>query len=632
MIKNGHKTIGVHIAEIFGEYPGALCFGISSEAKKLGYNVVFFTNYNGYGKRAYDNGEIFISDLPDYSALDGLILSTDTIHVNGLEERITENIKTISCPVVSIRHSFENCYNVLVNDNYILEDIITHFIEVHHFKHLAFLAGPKGFPDSEARLNCFYRIMNEHGLKVDDSDIFYGDFWKAKGYEAVDYFCAEGKEWPQAIVCANDYMAITVCNALIDRGIRVPEDIAVSGNDDVASATYYSPSLTTAGMPISNMGETAVDVLDALFHGKKVDKNTYLNSYTVYRESCGCQSCTTDRNSVSRTLMNRFDKLRTTYQHNSSMSNVLTAMNTLEDICNHLGYYVYAIEGFKNFYMCLCSDWLKLNRPSGFSDNVFLAFHENYNGQSFSSTPTFPRHELLPSEVLSGEPVVYYVNVLHYHEKIFGYVILEFIENNTYSSSYEGWLINVGNALENICTATEMNRLVGELARTYSVDLLTGLYNRRGLEVLSKELLSSPHTEKEQLMIFCADMDDLKAVNDNYGHASGDIAIKAISEALQEAAVDNYICARCGGDEFTVIGILRSDSTPLQYAQRFNERIDLFNKADERPWLLRVSYGWVVLPISTIEDIEEGMKQADGHLYKEKAMNKARRLIETLER
>ena len=519
----------------------------------------------------------------------------------------------------------------MINDNTILEEIITHFIEHHHFTRLAFLAGPKGHIDSERRIDCFRRVMKKHGLHVGNDSIFYGDFWIKMGKEAADFFFAPGKEIPQAIVCANDYMALTLCDEIIDRGYRIPEDICISGTDDVTNAVLYYPTLTTAGMPFEKMGETAVSILDKVLHGIPVEQYTYLDTYTVYRESCGCSTNPMNYNATSRYFMDKVHRLRSSYRANSAMSNVLNGVSTLDEVLSKLAFYVYANTDFDNFYMCLCSDWIDVNRSHGLSEDVTLAYHISNEASGLCYTGTFPRGDLLPDGIAPSKPTIFFANILHHHENIFGYVLLTFSKIMTYKTSYEGWLINLGNALENVRTTTQMNRLVSELARTYTVDMLTGLYNRRGLEVLSQELLNAPHGSGDQLMIFCADMDDLKAVNDNYGHTSGDVAINAISDALRDASVDDYICARCGGDEFTVIGILKTDSDPGEYAKRVNDLVDKFNKESNLPWLLHVSYGWHVEPVDELDGIEEGMKQADSQLYKEKAMSKARRLIENLE-
>ena len=127
----------------------------------------------------------------------------------------------------------EGYYNVNTDDEKILEEVIRHFIEHHGYKKMNFLSGPKGYPDADKRVASFYRIMSKYGLEVNEKQIYYGDFWKHKAYDAAMEWMHNHEDRPQAIICANDYMAITICNALKEKGFSVPRDIAVSGCDNI---------------------------------------------------------------------------------------------------------------------------------------------------------------------------------------------------------------------------------------------------------------------------------------------------------------------------------------------------------------------------------------------------------------
>ena len=84
--------------------------------------------------------------------------------------------------------------------------------------------------------------MKEYGYEIGENRVFYGNFWKDQGGRACDYFFSAGK-WPEAIICANDNMALSVCDILCERGIRVPEDIIVTGYDGEEEGKYYQPAL-----------------------------------------------------------------------------------------------------------------------------------------------------------------------------------------------------------------------------------------------------------------------------------------------------------------------------------------------------------------------------------------------------
>lgn len=94
--------------------------------------------------------------------------------------------------------------------------------------------------------------------------------------------------YPEAIVCANDYMAISVCEALRKRGVRVPEDVCVSGFDYVTEAVNYEPTLTSMQVDFVGMSKRAVDIIDNVNKGIKEDSIQYFEANLLLNKSCGC--------------------------------------------------------------------------------------------------------------------------------------------------------------------------------------------------------------------------------------------------------------------------------------------------------------------------------------------------------
>ena len=150
----------------------------------------------------------------------------------------------------------------------------------------------------------------------------------------VKEWLADPDRFPEAIICANDYMAITVCHALAERGIMVPRDIAVSGCDNIEVTKDFSPPLSTVGIPVSDMGKEAVDKIHNMNNNTPQEETTYLRYITYIRESCGCEMSkkTTDvyegRNNIIRELENRDEIISNT----AYMSINLTGVTTLEDL------------------------------------------------------------------------------------------------------------------------------------------------------------------------------------------------------------------------------------------------------------------------------------------------------------
>ena len=636
MLDNGRKTIGVFISQVNSEFQENVSKGISTRAKELGYNVAYFTNFGGYGQQQYDSGEIQIADIPYYEDFDGIIIVPDTLAVEGLESRIKDHIKKRSIsPVVSIRREIEGYYNVLIDDGTVIEEIIRHMVVTHGFTRINFLAGPKDFPDSEKRLASYKKVLSEYNIPIEEGRIFYGDFWKNAAGPAIDRWLSSSLERPQAIICANDYMAIAASNALATKGLSVPEDIAITGCDDIVDAAEYSPAITTARMPAYEMGTEAVEKIHKHNTGVEQSRNSYLKTTPVFRESCGCKHNQQEiHKERKRYYINMTDALQRAVARNAYMSGDLTGLTKLDEINDRLMYYVYENVGFTDFYMCLLPNWQNYRDENIDKENdmeYMIMEAGNKNREGYYKI-RFPKRELIPKQFMDDEPMIFFFSMLHHQGTKFGYAAIRFHEIKVYMPTYQAWLINVSNALENIRIHSELNRLVYKLEDMYIRDELTGLYNRRGLETLGKKYLKQAVEERVRLMVFTADMDKLKMINDNYGHISGDIAIKVVADALQNAADDDEICMRCGGDEFTVIGLEYDELKMNNFVRKFVEELDKFNQSGNYEFNVYVSYGWSLVTPDENTTVEDCMIVADSRMYQQKYEKESLRLRANLVR
>ena len=243
---NGRKTIGIILFDITGYYQEKLVNTLSRLSKKKGYNLLVFSAFTIYGSDTKNAaGEYNIFHLIPYEQLDALMICQDTFNSDEAVTELCQLIKErATCPIISIRAKMDGFYNILVDDTDSIPSLIRHFYEVHHFTRIAFMSGPYTHPDAIFRLNRYKTTMKELHLDYPEEYIFEGDFWKNYAARAADHFM-NLPERPEAIVCANDYMALSLCNELTLQGYSVPEDIALSGFDDVRDAKANVPPLTT---------------------------------------------------------------------------------------------------------------------------------------------------------------------------------------------------------------------------------------------------------------------------------------------------------------------------------------------------------------------------------------------------
>ncbi len=172
---------------------------------------------------------------------------------------------------------------------------------------------------------------------------------------------------------------------------------------------------------------------------------------------------------------------------------------------------------------------------------------------------------------------------------------------------------------------TELLRAQAELKRLSLTDELTGIYNRRGfLTFADQQIKLEGHSGTSRgLSLIFADMDGLKAINDNYGHEAGSEALVDIARVLKSVVRGADIVARWGGDEFVILSIGAKDENAEVMIDRIRAKLDQHNAASSKPYKLSCSLG--VVSLDGACDIEEVVAEADERMYQDKNLRKAER-------
>lgn len=628
MFSNGRKTIGLFIFNTHEDFQSKICQGMAERTEQLGYNLAVFSSYGKYGgNEEYFQGEMEIFNLPSYDRFAGIVVAFDTFNdADEAKELIMKNIKEhATCPVVSLREGLDGVSNVLINDRDSMEGVIRHVIEEHGKKDIAFMTGVKGRYDAEARLECFRRIMDEYGYPVGEHRVFYGDFWRGKGKEACDWFIQDGN-YPEAILCANDNMALAVIDELYERGIQVPQDILVTGYDGEEEGLAYSPSLTTVDVDFNNMAFEAVNLIDRHQNDGK-QENVYLSTRVVVRESCGCgdkmRGLTYKQRCVSHKMYTKKENLEMQFSFMAIDFSKVTSIEVMHEVISS---YIYNIEGFKNYFICLRDD-IESDTETfhGYTDTMHVRMGMTNRKNMQSIDIPFQRELFLPAEFIGEEPQCYFFYPLHFQDDYFGYEAYSYCDHDQCGKAYVRWNIAVSNAIQRILTQKKMNDLISELQNMYIQDVLTGLYNRRGFEQYARMQFAKARAEDTTVCVMGIDMDGLKPINDIYGHHEGDTALRAIGYAVQEAAVPGQIGARIGGDEFEVIFPCRDEEEVKKWVTVFEQSLENFNSKSEKPYEVHASLGYVFGVPEAGDSIEGYMKESDNIMYRNKIENKRKR-------
>jgi signal transduction histidine kinase/DNA-binding LacI/PurR family transcriptional regulator len=220
--------------------------------------------------------------------LDGLILSGSL--GNYLTNAKFKELYTryAPMPVVSVARPIEDMPAVFVDNESGQRALLRHCIEVHRYRRIAFIRGPKDNEEAELRFRAYVDILEEYGLPVDHRRVIVGDMSRQSGEKAVAQLLDHKKIDCDVIVASNDEMALGALAALVERGIRVPYDIAVTGFDDTEESGFVTPPLTTVRQPLYQIGTQAAEMILDLIDGRDVSRRVFLSTELIIRQSCGC--------------------------------------------------------------------------------------------------------------------------------------------------------------------------------------------------------------------------------------------------------------------------------------------------------------------------------------------------------
>jgi GAF domain-containing protein/DNA-binding LacI/PurR family transcriptional regulator len=292
-MKESRPTIALLIHSISDPYGTRLWIEAMDAAMKAGANLICFPGWSIHDQRGFNAKANVIYDLMNKEVVDGIIISgtlANTVDKAGLQS-FCEQYRFL--PMVSIAVKLEGIPSVLVENRGGMLELVTHLIEVDGIRKLAFVSGPEGNEEARARKQGFMDALGEHGLEP----IFVTPPYEwddVYGVTAVNALLNEqglklGKDKDiQAVVTGNDNVAFGALSELRKHGIRVPEDVVVTGFDDQERSRYLTPPLTTVFQPIDQQAREAVRIVLSQLRGERVDDEVILGTRLVVRQSCGC--------------------------------------------------------------------------------------------------------------------------------------------------------------------------------------------------------------------------------------------------------------------------------------------------------------------------------------------------------
>ena len=650
------KNIAVLVYDLTVEYNIVVTDGITDFFKdKDDVHVIISTTSSPHNERFQYEYQYWTSvELLKSKNIDAAIVITNT-YFNAINlETLTKALECLlPIPVISVSNPMAlpgNHYTtVSCEDAY--DQIIEHLIKKHNKTKIAFMTAALTLsPESEEREKAFRAAMKKHGLEVNEDWIYDGDFTPKSAYDCFNERFKKGDKLPfEAILCANDYMAAGCVSIFDELGFSIPEDLLIFGFDNAEVATNCTPMLSTISQSVAMTGYKAAALAYDILCGKKVPEKAVIQSFPMFRQSCGCMPKTmkdkgyfdidgnfVEADSVTmaglQLFSNSINDMATIF-HLLTMTDTVPRLHEFfNTVVNNLN-----VVHIGMLAMCTYDEPIVLSPQDDFEmpDKARLLMlvdndakvQENYyekGGIEFS-----PKEEILPGGLENFARGNYFVLPIFLQSENYGYLVCRFPTNNY--PVYTIFLKILVNSFvhsyvfskkeEEKAILAEKNQNLNFESKT---DELTKLFNRRGFYEYGQQLLDVSVAADQTGSVFFCDLDGLKTINDTYGHEIGDLAIKTEAKVLRATFRDSDLIGRLSGDEFGVVAPGLPPRKIEVIRERFKSINEEFSKAAKLPFILSISIGAVEFDAEH-SDLKELLKAADKELYEEKKIKHAKK-------
>jgi DNA-binding LacI/PurR family transcriptional regulator len=273
------NTIGLLLPEVSSEFFFPILRGIEAATRQAGFDLLIAI-------QPEDQARQMINIPLGNHNTDGLLIFGNLAASPALAQ-----LTRLNFPVVLLYQAAppgSGITSIQIENKHGAHQLVSHLIEVHSARRIAFLRGPQGNQDSGWREMGYRQALADHNLEFDPRLVEPGNFKEKSGRTAVETLLKKGIQF-EAVFAGDDGSAIGALAALNQAGLRVPEDVAVAGFDDIPPSRYLNPPLTTVRAPTEQVGREAVKQLVRRIQTRQAGAEVLLPTELVIRQSCGCK-------------------------------------------------------------------------------------------------------------------------------------------------------------------------------------------------------------------------------------------------------------------------------------------------------------------------------------------------------
>lgn len=589
--------------------------GICERFEKEDLELHIMNIYDVMDPPGFYEKELELLSLPDPAKYDGVLVAINSVTSMGLMDEILSRYENGHTKILCVDRGYRD-YARIGTDNYgAVYEITSHLIEQHGCNTFNFVGGPEKNEESQKRFAGFRDALRDHDIPLEPERVRFYHFLHRDGRKAYKDFKELGLHLPDAVVCGNDHMALGYCNAAGEDNYHAPEDFKITGFDNIYDARFFYPSITTVDRDWRRQGYDSADILLSMIYGGYDDHKEYVSGTIVkFNESCGCCPRRDYRQDFTnvfiqrvadenvRDIQRRIRRLLTAYSTEDQLPIVLDMCRNhmkLDDIC-----------------LCLNKSFQGTYGPEGCVGYTDVMDAYTCTGK----TEIRLADSLLPPSWKTDEGNgIYMFSPIHFGNRTYGYCVIPYSEGGWRLLDFRTYTESISTAMDSLHQKFELDAAHQRLREVYMKDGMTGLYNRSGYMRVAQEFYRK---RKGRIFFVYFDMDNLKEMNDNYGHGTGDLAIKGIAEAITGVFPEGTINVRMGGDEFLVIGEYTSERDLTDSEHRIEDYLRDYASREGMALVPSVSMGHVVSDDEEDQTLEMMVNKADDHMYRIKCERK----------
>lgn len=282
LYKKKSNMLGFILPDITSPFFASIFLEAEKRALELGYTALLCNSMNNEELESQ-----YLKILVE-KQVDGIVFMGGRIndtHTNQkYADEMNEIVQRIPVVMVNGRMTGVDCYRVRTNERKGIVELVNYLVELGH-RNIGLIGGIPGITSTDIKVKAFKQQLKRHNLNFNDEWVIHGGFSIDSGVESMEALLNK-QQLPSAVMCINDFVAIGAIKKAKAKGYKVPEDISVTGFDNIYLSEVFTPGITTVVQTGLGLGTKAVDIILKVINEEKVKKDSVIETSLVVRGSC----------------------------------------------------------------------------------------------------------------------------------------------------------------------------------------------------------------------------------------------------------------------------------------------------------------------------------------------------------